>query len=139
MKTKSNASWLLTFFSCLTAARLMAAPVIIATPEDWNGILNPHEADGVTLTGSGAPGDPAVYTIPDGMRIESTGAIRLTAEIDNENDNANIVFVFARGNLQIDLGGYLEMSLGNRNDTRSFVLNMGGGLCGHPCGHGDRS
>jgi len=127
MKTKSNASWLLTVFSCLTAARLMAAPVVIATPEDWNGILNPHEADGVTLTGSGAPGDPAVYTIPDGMRIESTGAIRLTAEIDNESDNANIVFVFARGNLQIDLGGYLETSLGNRNDTRSFVLDMGGG------------
>jgi hypothetical protein len=127
MKTKPNASWLLTCFSCLSAIRLMAAPVIIATPEDWNGFLNPHEADGVTLTGSGAPGDPAVYTIPDGMRIESTGAIRLTAEIDNESDSANIIFVFARGNLQIDLGGYLETSLGNRNDTRSFVLDMGGG------------
>ncbi len=112
---------------CLAAVPLRAAPVVIATPEDWNGVLNPHEADGVTLSGSGAPGDPAVYTIPDGMRIESTGAIRLTAEIDNENDNANIAFVFARGNLQMDLGGYIETSLGNRHDTRSFVLDLGGG------------
>lgn len=105
----------------------LAAPIVVSTPEDWNGVLNPHEADGVTLSGSGAPGDPAVYTIPDGLVIQSTGAIRLTADLNDDTDNANITFLFAAGDLQIEEGGYLETSLGNRSDTRIFTLDLGGG------------
>jgi hypothetical protein len=107
--------------------RALAAPIVVSTPEDWNGVLNPHEADGVTLSGSGTAGDPAVYTIPDGLVIQSTGAIRLTADLNDDADNANITILFAAGGLQIEEGGYIETSLGNRSDTRIFTLDLGGG------------
>ena len=81
----------------------------------------------MTLSGSGAPGDPAVYTIAQGLVIKSTGAIRLTADLNDAADNANITFVFTGDNLQIEEGGYIETSLGNRSDTRSFILDLGGG------------
>ncbi len=109
------------------SVRALAASIVVSTPEDWNGVLNPHAADGVTLSGSGAPGDPAVYTIPDGLVIQSTGAIRLTADLNDSADNANITFLFLAGDLQIEEGGSIETSLGNRGDNRSFILDLGGG------------
>jgi len=104
-----------------------AAPIVVSAPEDWNGVLNPQEAAGVVLSGSGAPGDPAVYTIPDGLIIDSGGAIRLSSDLNDDADNANITFVFASGDLEIREGGYIETSIGNRSETRSFVLDLGGG------------
>lgn len=109
------------------ASRALTAPIVVSTPEDWNGVLNPHETDGVTLSGSGAPGDPAVYTIPGGLVIQSTGAVRLSADLNDDADNANITFLFAGGDLKIEEGGYIETSLGNRSDTRVFSLDLGGG------------
>lgn len=111
----------------LAAPGALAAPIVVSTIEDWNGVLNPHEAAGVTLSGSGAPGDPAVYTIPDGLIIESGAAIRLSADLNDDADNANVTFVFASGNLEIREGGYIETSIGNRSETRSFILDLGGG------------
>ncbi len=115
------------FLALCSTSGIAAVPVVVSTVEDWNGLVNPHEADGVTLTGTGAPGDPAVYTIPSGLTITAGGGIRLTSNLDDAGDSANITFVLEKGDLQIEEGGFLETCLGNRGDNREFVLDLGGG------------
>ena len=61
----------------------LAAPVIVNTEEEWDGTNNPHEADGVSLSGSGTAGDPATYLIPEGLTIEPGGVIMMSPSAES--------------------------------------------------------
>lgn len=102
----------------------LAAPVIVNTEEGWDGINNPHEADGVSLSGSGTAGDPATYLIPEGLTIEPGGVILMSPSADSD---LSIQFVFASGDLHIEPGGILNIARRSRNDRQNCVLDLGGG------------
>ena len=80
-----------------------ATLVTVSPTETWDGVNNPHSADGVTITGSGTQLDPYTYTIPNGMLINSTGKIVLHSAGDN-----NIKFVIQGSDLQMDEGAVLN-------------------------------
>lgn len=114
----------LTAALCLAAlARpASAALVTVSTPETWDGTTNPHAADGVTISGSGTEADPYTYTIPDGMRVTSTGRVVLHSGADN-----NIKFVILGGDLQMDAGAVLNTErYALRSGLRFFTLDLGG-------------
>jgi hypothetical protein len=99
-----------------------AALVTVSSTETWDGVSNPHAGDGVTLTGSGTTGDPATYTIPNGMRITSTGRVNLHGAND-----ADIKFVIEGGDLQMDAGAVLNIErYAIRTGRRDFVLDLSG-------------
>lgn len=103
--------------------------VTVSGVEVWNGSNNLHAADGVTLTGSGTPTVPYVYTIPSGMRITGNGSIRLSASVDYglQNDTNHITFKFTGGNLQMDSGGWIDVGHNSRNVISRFLCDLGGG------------
>lgn len=107
--------------SCLAA---QAAPVIVSDLEYWDGEFNPHESEGVTLTGSGTPDDPAVYAIPDGLKIAATGQLLLA--VDNAVDKS-IQFSFLGGDFEIEEGGVLNIARLTRNGRQVCILDLGGG------------
>jgi hypothetical protein len=123
MKKKRTGSTLLgAFFACAFALNASAAPVTVNSTEEWDGVNNPHEADGVTISGSGAPDDPYTYTIPNGMVITSTGKVALHSAEDN-----NIKFVIQGGDLKIEAGGVLNTErLAIRTGKRHFTLDLSG-------------
>ena len=81
-----------------------AALVTVSSTETWNGVANPHASDGVTLSGSGTEASPRTYTIPNGMRITSTGRIILHGSSDY-----SIKLVIRGGDLQMDAGAVLNL------------------------------
>jgi hypothetical protein len=101
-----------------------SAPVEITTTENWDGVQNPHASEGVTLSGSGTTGDPAVYTIPSGMIVRSTGLIRMNPAPGTAK---SIQFVFASGDLQMDEGAVINVGQLDRQTRNNFVLDLGGG------------
>lgn len=110
---------ILTFGLALSAS---AALFTVSSTETWDGVSNPHAADGVTITGSGTDADPYTYTIPNGMLITSTGKIVLHSGGDN-----NIKFVIQGGNLQMDAGAVLNTErLAIRSGKRFFTLDLSG-------------
>ncbi len=124
-KTRTCSTLLGVFFAWALALSASAALVTVNSTEEWDGINNPHEADGVTLFGSGTDEDPCVYLIPDGMTITSTGKIQLWSAA---NKDLAISFYFEGGNLQMDAGAILNIE---RHQVRSgwtpFLLDLGGG------------
>lgn len=114
----------LTAALCLAALchQASAALVTVSTPETWDGTTNPHAADGVTVSGSGTEADPYTYTIPDGMRVTSTGRVVLHSGADN-----NIKFVIQGGDLQMDPGAVLNTErYALRSGLRFFTLDLDG-------------
>ena len=105
-------------FALAFALKASATLVTVSSTETWDGVSNPHAGDGVTLT----PGDPAIYTIPNGMLITSTGRIDLHGASD-----ANIKFLIEGGNLQMDAGAVLNTErLAVRTSKRYFTLDLSG-------------
>jgi hypothetical protein len=106
---------------CLTISA-SAAPVTVSSTETWDGVNNPHAAEGVAISGSGTDVDPYTYTIPNGMIITSTGKIVLHSADDN-----NIKFVIQGGDLQMDAGAVLNTErLAVRSGKRYFTLDLSG-------------
>lgn len=101
--------------------------VTVSTTESWNGTLNPHSADGVTLAqGSGTEADPAVYTIPKGMTITASGKISTDV-----SSNKSIKFVVQNGDLNMDAGGTIDISWASRGissatDRSVFIVDLSG-------------
>jgi hypothetical protein len=82
-----------------------SGPVEIITREFWDGVANPHAADGVTLTGTGTDADPATYTVPRGLLIYSDGQIytSLATGQDSEAGGAALHIKFnILGDLTLD-------------------------------------
>jgi hypothetical protein len=105
--------------------------VSISSVEQWDGIQNPHAAEGITLSGSGTDADPAVYTIPADLVVASSGGITLSARPptggqDLPPDNS-ITFKFVGGNLQIASGGFINVARRTRDGVKHILLSMGGG------------
>jgi hypothetical protein len=99
-------------------------PVTVNSTEVWDGTSNPHAADGVTLTGSGDDGDPAVYTVPNGLQLTSTGKINFWSPA---SQNRNITLVIQGGNLRMDAGAILNIERYKIRDGRKeFILDLGG-------------
>lgn len=115
--------------SGLLAAQLMVlaatgAPVIVNSTEEWDGLSNPHAADGVTLSGSGTDTDPWVYTIPNGMRITSTGTVKLWSAA---NQDQAIKFEILGGDLEMEPGAVLNIERYRvRESWTPFILDLGG-------------
>jgi hypothetical protein len=101
-----------------------AALVTVNSTEEWDGISNPHVADGVTITGSGTDADPYVYNIPNGMTITSTGKIQLWSATSQDQP---IKFLIAGGNLQMDAGAVLNIERYKvRSGWTPFILDLSG-------------
>lgn len=99
-------------------------PVTVNSTEVWDGTSNPHAADGVTLTGSGDDGDPAVYTVPNGMQLTSTGKIDFHSPA---SQNRNITMVIRGGNLRMDAGAILNIERYKiREGRKEFILDLSG-------------
>jgi hypothetical protein len=103
-----------------------AAPVVVAGTEVWDGAANPHAGDGVTLV----PGLNSIYTIPNGMTINSpSGRIDLDAALSAPPDpNNNVTLTFAPGGGGLVLNGAINAHSGLRDFTvgieRTLTLNM---------------
>ncbi len=108
-----------------------ATNIVISTVEQWDGVQNPHAADGVTLSGSGTDADPAVYTMAANIRITSTGGISISARPpaggqDQPPDNT-VMLRFLSGNLQMDNGAFINIARRSRSGVRHAILSMGRG------------
>ena len=110
------------YFVLAAPAPLPAAQVIISSSETWDGLANPHAGDGVTMSGSGTEADPLTYTIPNGMRITSTGGIKL-----HSSQDYSIKFVIQGGDLQMDAGAGLNLERYQlRSGRQVFILDLSG-------------
>jgi hypothetical protein len=99
-----------------------ASLVTVSSTETWDGVNNPHAADGVTITGTGTQLDPYTYIIPNGMLITSTGTIVLHSAGDY-----SIKFVIQGGNLQMDAGAVINTErYAIRSSIRYFTLDLSG-------------
>ena len=98
--------------------RVDAALVSVTGTETWDGVANPHAADGVTLGGSGTAADPYIYKIPDGMTITGGGLIQTLV-------NKHINFRFLNGDLQLDSGNRIDVQTGQRGATARLTLRLG--------------
>ncbi len=108
------------FAVCFLMAQACAEPVVISGIETWDGISNPHVSEGVQLSGSGAPLDPFVYTLPDDLHIGPEGVLKLDAV-------ASFEFRFTNGNLEIESGGRIDLNKGgDRNNARTAAFRMNG-------------
>lgn len=125
MKTKTHPSVLLgAFLAFGLVLSASAALVTVSSTEEWDGISNPHVADGVTITGSGTDVDPWVYNIPNGMTITSTGKIKLWSAAAQDQP---IKFLIAGGDLQMDAGAVLNIERYKvRILSRPFILDLSG-------------
>jgi len=111
-------------FALGLAVSASATLVTVNSTEEWDGISNPHAADGVTITGSGTDADPWVYNIPDGLTITSTGKIQLWSATSQDQP---IKFLIAGGNLQMDAGAILNIERYKvRSGLTPFILDLSG-------------
>ena len=111
------------FLAFSVALSASASLVTVSSTETWDGISNPHSADGVALSGAGTDANPYTYTIPNGMTITSTGRINLHSAGDY-----SIKFVIQGGDLQMDAGAVLNVErFGIRTiPNKRFVLDLSG-------------
>jgi hypothetical protein len=100
-----------------------ATLVTVSSTETWDGTNNPHLVDGVTTSGSGTVADPYTYTIPNGMRVTSTGRINTHSPGDY-----SIKFVIQGGDLQMDSGAVLNVERYGIRTTPNqvFVMDLSG-------------
>ena len=126
MKPQSTPCTLLTAFLALGITMgASAAQVTVSSTETWDGVSNPHAADGVTLSGSGTEGDPFTYTIPNGMHITSAGTIVL--DPPGDNNDYSIQFIIHGGDLQMDAGAIINIERYQiRSGQQFFTLDLGG-------------
>jgi len=117
--------------------------VEVVSQELWDGLWNPHAADGVTLTNSISEpiGDgntnQATYTIPRGMRIYGNGSIHLNPLAGG--GGTNIVFYFPDGSLTMDgTNNYINTSVHGRkyDDLANFIMDFGAGGTNNILGSG---
>jgi hypothetical protein len=123
MKQKTACNVLLGLLLALGLALSAAAGLVtVSSTETWDGVNNPHAADGVTISGTGTDADPYTYNIPNGMHITSTGVIVLHSAGDY-----SIKFVIAGGDLQMDAGAILNTErYAIRSGLRFFTLDLNG-------------
>jgi len=106
------------------ATSASAALVTISSDEIWDGVANPHAADGVTLAAG-------VYTIPDGMTINSGTTLFLNASRFEQGatPTGSVTFDFTgAGDLTFaDATSTIDIHNGDRfGPTTTFTLNMQG-------------
>ena len=117
-----------------TLALLVATPALavinITTDEIWDGIQNPHAADGVILTTTGSIENDdlvATYTIPTGITI-ADGARVFLHNISNPNTTMAVNWNFNPGAGPLTFAGLnsaIDTTKGGRNLTpKTFTLNM---------------
>lgn len=98
------------------------ALITITTDEVWNGINNPHAAEGVTLV-------DGVYTIPTGIAIGAGVNVYLNDPFDTGDDpTGNVTWEFlpgAGGLTFTDADSTIDVYNGGRNNPQKvFALNM---------------
>ncbi|MDZ4820313.1 MAG: hypothetical protein SGJ20_15205 [Planctomycetota bacterium] len=96
------------------------AVIVLSGNEVWDGIQNPHSAEGVTLLNN-------VYTIPDELILGSNSIIALQAPFSG-NVSPSITFQFTgSGGLKFtDNTSIIDTFLGGRYAApATFTLNMG--------------
>jgi hypothetical protein len=124
----------------IVAASSATAPIEVVSREFWDGRLNPHAADGVTLTGTGTAGDPATYTIPRNLLIYGSGQIYTSLNTPARSEEAgraeylgvpplHIKFQIA-GDLTLDTtNNAFVIAVHARDGTsgqRNFILDLNG-------------
>jgi hypothetical protein len=126
--SKSLAGTLM-MLALLTATPAMAV-INITSDEIWDGINNPHAADGVVLTSTGTlAGNNLVstYTIPTGMTI-APGVTVYLHDIANPNTSSAINWNFNAGAGALtfaDPTSTIDVTKGGRNNpVKAFTLNM---------------
>ena len=117
----------------IVAASPGSAPVEVVTREYWDGVANPHAADGVTLTGTGTAGDPATYTVPRGLLLYSDGQIytsQATGQDSEEGGSALHIKFKIEGNLNLDANNNAFVTAIHARDTspgkRNLILDLNG-------------
>ena len=128
MRLKTLAAVCLVLVGVLAIASVAAAEVVVVSAEEtWDG----KAMHGITPTGSGADGDPFTYTFPDGLKIESGGAIVFDPDpSDKPGDELTrapaVAFVFGNGGLEIASGGKIDVAYGGRgDDPLTFSIELG--------------
>jgi hypothetical protein len=123
------------FLATMTALTLLVATpalavINITTDEIWDGIQNPHAADGVILTTTGSIlGDDlvATYTIPTGITI-ADGVRVFLHNISNPDTTMAVNWNFNPGAGPLTFAGLnsaIDTTKGGRNLTpKTFSLNM---------------
>lgn len=115
-------------------AMLVTSParaiINITSDEIWDGINNPHVADGVVLTSTGSLANNnlvSTYTIPTGMTI-APGVTVYLHDINNTNTSSTINWNFnpAAGALTFgDANSTIDTTKGGRNlPNKTFTINM---------------
>jgi hypothetical protein len=95
------------------------AAIVVSGSEVWDGVNNPHAAQGVTLAGN-------VYTIPDQLVIGSGARIYLN-DPTTPGSSSSITFQFNSGGLTFtDSTSIIDVYTGGRFvSPATFTLNMG--------------
>ena len=126
--SKSLAGTLM-MLTLLTATPAMAV-INITSDEIWDGINNPHAADGVVLTSTGSLADNnlvSTYTIPMGMSI-APGVTVYLHDIANPDTSSAINWNFNAGAGALtfaDPTSTIDVTKGGRNNpAKAFTLNM---------------
>ncbi|MHC4621534.1 MAG: DUF4097 family beta strand repeat-containing protein [Planctomycetota bacterium] len=104
---------------CLLAVltNCVSAAVTVNSAETWAG----GEMHGITASGSGIPGDPYVYVIPDGMVVTATGVI------DMNDKYVTFDFSPGAGGLDMASGGYFDLTGSSRlSDPGECTIVLGG-------------
>jgi hypothetical protein len=109
---------------------VVPSPIIITSLEQWDGVQNPHAAQGVTLAGSGTVGDPAVYTIPTHLRIIANAGITMSTPPpsggqDLPPDNS-VTLKFNGFDLKVETNGYINIGRRARSNQQNAILSMSG-------------
>ena len=100
--------------------------ITVTGVEFWDGVANPHAAQGVVLTGTGTTNDPAVYSIPTGLHLTGTAEIQLDPPLAVTAGHSNsIVFKFTGGDLTMDAGSRINSAYHNRNAPIGFFTITG--------------
>ncbi|MBM3880529.1 MAG: hypothetical protein FJ387_12570 [Verrucomicrobia bacterium] len=112
------------------AASAASAPVEVVTREYWDGVDNPHAAEGVTLTGTGTADDPATYTVPRGLSIYGAGQIytsKPTGALSQQPGSAT--YVGSEGlHIRFNIEGNLSLDANNNAFvTAVHARNSGSG------------
>jgi hypothetical protein len=102
---------------CATTAR---AAIVISTDEVWDGVANPHAADGVTLNNG-------VYTIPTSVTIAAGVNVYLNNPLGSTPSNS-VTWEFLPGAGGLTFGdptSTIDTYVGGRNlAPTTFTLNM---------------
>ncbi len=123
-----NSSYDTNVLTIVVQSNSVPGAVTVIGVEFWDGVANPHAAQGVVLTGAGTATNPAVYTIPTGLHLTGTGEIQLDPPLAVTAGHSNsIVFNFTGGDLTMDAGSRINTAYHNRNAPIGFFTITGNG------------